>query len=512
MTSAPELTRRHGYWDDIVVGSGTAGSLVAARLSQDPQRAVLLIEAGGEPVCPPGNPGAPILAGLNWDWQAKAGGARDRIVSYPLGRAVGGSAEVNGSVALRAFPSDFARWSATAGQEWSWQQVEPWFAAGERTLGLAPRVQATGPDEVGRLTGGSPLAHGFVAACREQDMDWLPDLNRCPVAGVGPVPLSAADGARVTSASTLLSGARHRSNLTVLENATVSRFDVRNGHVCEMSVVHRGREEKVRADRYVLSAGAIGTPALLLRSGIGAAASLEASGVGCVHELPGVGRNLQEHPAVGLWAVPRPSSCRAGLPWHEVMARSSSDGMNEPDVAVILLSNADISAVPVLGATLGDGPAMSLVGTALRPASRGRVTITDPNVLTPPVVELELAQHQDDVSALMSATRLAWRILRAGPTWTHVARLLMWTERMIEDDAALRSALQRFVSPSFHPVGTARMGQVGDPDAVVDPRLRLHGVDNMRIVDASVMPTIPSAPTNLSCLMIAERAATWMCA
>jgi choline dehydrogenase len=419
---------------------------------------------------------------------------------YFLGKVLGGSSAVNGAIALRALPRDFDQWAAGGNPEWAWEHVRDYFGRLEQRI----PVRRPGRDELD----GTELA--FWRACTGLGLSELADLNGCAGAGVGVVPVNAVHGRRICTAAGYLNRARGRPNLHIATGCTASRVVIDAGRAAGVEIVCGGRSGTVRARNVTVSAGAIGTPAILLRSGVGDPQACRSLGIRPTVDLPGVGRNLVDHPVAALWAVPRPGTCRDGAPWHRVLARVASRRGAEPDLNVMLLNNVATAMLPVVGDMLGTPTAVGVSVMLHRPLSRGRVTLADPDPDAAPVIELALGSDPRDVDALMAGVRVAWSIISSPEVARRLDRVLLWTERMVGSDALLRRAVENFVSPSLHPAGTARMGPSTDRGAVVDQRCRVHGVANLRVVDASVMPAIPSVPLNLTCIALAERVAGWI--
>jgi choline dehydrogenase len=543
-------------WDEVIVGAGTAGAPLAARLSERPDRQVLLIEAG--PDFPDAerlpeelkNAHSAVTEGYNWDFQAhiRSTGLLDQLVgsvgvlaasgmsdmlsaakaamksigtasqaiqqqTYFNGRVTGGTSSVNGAVALRAHPEDFERWVAAGNDEWTWESVLPFYKKLEADQDFQGPVHgADGPVPITRPTAGElhPLQAAFIESCRAAGLPDLADFNGSSDAGVGIGPSNSVHHQRLSTALTYLRPARGRSNLTILPSCMVERVVVEGKRAVGLEVRLGGESRRIAGKRITLSGGVMNTPALLLRSGIGDARLCKSLGVTSVHPLPGVGENLIEHPTVLIWMVPKPGVCRAGEPYHQALARFSSRGSSRRDLYLFMLSNMITAKIPLLGSLLHSPLASAISVMLAQPEARGRVFLERADVDARPVIELNVAGAQRDVERLKDGVRQAWKVIKGAPLAERTQSVFMWNDAMVKSDDLTGRAISRFVNGSWHAVGTSKMGPKEDPMAVVDQHCRVHGIERLRIVDASVMPDIPSVPTGLTCMMLGERLADWM--
>lgn len=505
-------------YDVIIVGAGSSGGVLAARLSEDPTRRVLLLEAGPDYASIEATPAdlrdSTWISVVHHDWGFKADAIKGREIEFPRGKVTGGSSAVNATIALRGVPADYDEWAGLGNSEWAWSRVLPYFRKLEDDQDEGgPLHGRGGPIPVRRWRPSElvPLQQACLDAGQAQGFARVADHNHPEATGIGPWPMNQRDGLRVSTAIGYLLPARRRRNLTIRPDCLVSRVLLEGSRAVGVELASAGATEIVRGRRIILSAGAIASPAILLRSGIGPRGDLEALGITPAVDLPGVGANLIDHPLASVALVPRPGVCDKTQPVVQVAARHTAPGSAEwNDMQLFMISQADLTEIPAAMALVG-APMIFAVGVALqRPRSRGRLSLTSPDPRSPPRIELNYLDHPEDMRRMVEGIRLAWRVAQWPAIAQRAERIAILTEDMVDSDEFLQGYLQMAVSTLYHPVGTARMGPDGDGGAVVDQRGRVRGVDGLAVVDASIMPNVPRANTNLTCVMIGERVADWM--
>lgn len=493
--------------DVVVVGGGTAGCVLAARLTEDAGCSVLLIESG---------PDYPNLAGLpadvadaseptvghDWGYYAEAD-PLDRRVPLPRARLIGGCSATNGCFALRGAPADYDAWRALGNPGWSFAEVLPFFRRLESDLDFADRWHGSdGPIPIRRHPADelTPIQQAFIDAAVQVGHSYVADHNRPGALGIGPTPRNVRDGLRMSTAITYLAAARHRPNLTIRADTTIGRVEIAHGHVIG---VRTASGELLEADRIVLAAGTYGSPAILARSGVGSAARLSRLGIDVVADLPAVGEHLVDHPIVAVDLPTRPASG----PKFQAIATLSSTANGTPDLHLFAAG-----PFPVEREICESGAIFGIVAGLMAPQSEGSVRLRSADPNDSPRIDVAHLRHPDDLARMVDAIVEARRIARSEPLAALVTGAEIEPGPAVPDDArtAIAESIRARVASYHHPVGTCRMGTDPDRDAVVDAHGRVYGVDQLWVADASVMPTIPAANTNLPTIMLAERIAAWL--
>ena len=507
-------------FDHIIVGGGAAGSVLAARLSADPGRRVLLLEAGpadDDPrIAPPHGLFGGLLRGeLDWSYdtvpQMQLGG---RSVPISAGRVLRGGGSINYQAWYRGHPLDYDGWAAHGMNGWSWEEVLPAFRRSEDHELGASRVHGTGgPIPVTTAKDVSPLSLAFIAAGVEYGLPLNRDFNGEQLDGVGLLYSNVRDGERYSAARAYLRPALERRNLVVRTRAFVHRILLDGVSATGVEYADEaGRSFSASADSVILSAGAVRTPQLLMLSGIGPADHLRERGIEVTAHLPGVGIGLQDHPSALIgWPVVR------GATWRDALSdENKALYAEERRGALASIGQAgaflrcgdgveapDIELTPMLIDLLGNSvPGFSCLVTLLTPESRGRVHLASSDPEAAPVIDAGYLETSTDRSVVVEGVRRTLELCD-GP----IMRALIGPASYptSTDDAALLQSVRASVISTNHPVGTCRAGV--DDASVVDPALRVHGVTGLRVVDASIMATIPRGNTHAPAVMIGEHAA-----
>jgi len=494
----------------VVIGSGAAGSVIAARVSESTSEDVVLLESG------------PDYAASAWPHDLEDG-TRNAMTShdwgyvhrpttesgtmvFPRGRVIGGSSSVNTCIALRGQPYDYDEWAEAGLGEWRFDRCLDAFRRLENDLdfGSSPEHGDRGPIRIRRHTRDelAPFQASFLEACAELSFPACPDSNAVAGTGAGPHAMNKVDGVRQSAARAYLTASvRARPNLRILSNTDAISVALERGRAVGVDVVRDGRSERIAADRVVLAGGAIGTPLILLRSGIGASIELSRLGVRCLVDAPGVCHRLLDHPGYAIFLVPR----RVGF------ARTS-----DPLIQTVLRYDAtrgrrnEMQIQPGSFLPIGtDLPIVSLMSSLGKPNAYGTIRFHSLAVDAKPELDMRFLEHPTDLAKAVEAVSIMAELVST-KAMRGLVRPLLPAKSGLHDERSIASFIKRQCGSGFHPCGTAKMGVASDPFAVCDQFGRVRGVDGLFIGDASLMPTVPTANTHLPTLMIGERIGEWL--
>ena len=513
--------------DYVIVGAGSAGCVLANRLTEDPSVSVTVLEAGG----PDRSPNIKIPAAfaeqfhtkLDWDYYTEPEPHVDNRRLYcPRGRSLGGSSSMNAMLYVRGRPLDYDRWEEQGADGWGWASIRPYFLKAENDeRGASEHHGVGGPVNVQNQRSPRRMNADFIRAAEACGIPRCADYNSPEQDGVGMFQTFQRNGRRWSCADAYLRPAMKRDNLEVITHAQVQRLELDGRRATGVVYKRKGRESVASADREViLSAGAFNSPQILMLSGIGPAGHLRDVGVPTTLDLPGVGQNLQDHPFLTMiWEMSDSHSLyRADAPknlaeW--LLRRSGPLSSTVAESVAFVRTRPGLPAADIqfhVGAAYFekhgeeeyDGHCFVIAPTLLTARSRGWVKLGSPDAGDPPPILSNSLEHPDDVRSMIAGMRLAQKIAATDPLNSKVVKALKPGDDL-DSDADYLDHLRSRVELIYHPVGTCRIGK--DDDAVVDPELRVRGLDGLRVCDASVFPVIPGGNTNAPVIAVAERAA-----
>ena len=502
----------------VIVGAGSGGGALAARLTEDPNQQVILVESGPDfatlDEVPAELRDPSQMSVENFDWKYKAyfmePPATREPQMYPRGRVVGGSSCVNAAIAVRGTKDDFDTWVAAGCDEWSYEETLPYYQRLENDLDFPDSEfhGNSGPIPITRYPREewSTGAQAFVTSCLERGYPPCDDANHLVGTGVGAMPRNIVGEDRASSLLTYIAEARKRPNFTLIPDAHCLRVVFEGTRAVGVEIDGAEGKRVIRADRTVLAAGAIATPQILILSGVGPVETLDQLGIDHVVASEGVGRNFQDHPFTPVMTLLKEDTDKEGVRVFLKFSTKTGGLVDDIQMPASVLDPATLN----LDVDTKGKKALTLVSILAKPRSVGWLTVKSTDPLVPPEIHANFFSDPSDMERLMESVRLAYDIATSSPVKDEISEILFPDAETVSDDDKLEEFIRNFSSTAYHSVGTCRMGPDGDPGAVVDQHLAVRGAQDLWISDGSVMVNVPTALTNLTCYMIGERLADWL--
>ncbi len=523
-------------YDYIILGGGSAGCVLAHRLSTNPKNKVLLIEAGGSDKhpyirIPAGEIKAIQSDKFNWHYKAEIDPSlNNRENVWPAGKVLGGSSSINGMVYIRGQKEDYDSWSRLVSNtgEWSYEDVLNYFKKMETNPIKDSKYHGfDGPLQVSNVPTPHPITKAFINSSVEIGIPYNPDVNGAKQEGVGPNQGSIKNGGRNNSARAFLDTAKNRKNLTIFKNAKVNKIIIENKKAVGVSFEKNNQISEVKCNKeIIISSGTLSSPCILMRSGVGPSEHLKQNDIEVIVDLPGVGENLQEHPACWISGEVNTSTynvetnpyyfAKHGLDWllngkgpasspiSQAVAffRTKPEIESRPDIQLHFMPMGwEVDEKE--GLRLLDKPAVTIQSYVCRPNSRGTLRLNSKNHNEPPKISTNLIGDDEDMQRLVSSLKTVIKIFKS----THFSKYFknfIRPNKIFENDNEIEDFIRRYAEGAYHSVGTCKMGV--DKMSVVDKNLKVYGIEGLRVADASIMPIIPSGNTNAPSMMVGEKA------